>query len=81
MDNVRKAIEEALDDEDVRGASHEWVSVFAQVVEVYNNTPKSLTKKTPQEVHFPEEMSKKSEHFTMSAEDMSILENENEEVF
>jgi hypothetical protein len=80
LDNVRGSIEGPLDDDDVRGIYHGWAREFCKQVEVYNNTPKSLTKKTPQEVHFPEGMSQRSEHFTMSAEDLSILEDENEEV-
>jgi len=80
LDCVQEAITEEKDSEDVRSTFHNWVSVLHEQVQCYNQTPKNITKKTPWEVHFPENMGKMNSLYMTSESHASILEEENEEV-
>jgi len=40
--------------ENLMSTSTSWYSVMESMVNIYNNTPKPLTRYSPTEVHFPE---------------------------
>lgn len=80
LDNVKNALSGEAEVEELRSTAHNWVKVFHHQAELYNNTPKVLTKRTPLEVHFPERMGIRTDYSVTSEEDKRILLAHNEEV-
>jgi hypothetical protein len=67
-------IEEGRDFEDMLFTSRNWVEKLQKMADVYNNTPKAVTKVTPMEVHFPGQTEASSKYFVLNEEDARIVD-------
>jgi hypothetical protein len=54
LEAMGKAASSGASFEELMSTSTTWFSRMEDMVRIYNNTPKALTKYSPREVHFPE---------------------------
>ena len=57
-----------------------WVGMMKKKIEVINHTPKSLTRITPLEAHFPETIGKTTKMDVVNEKHMEILNEQNQNV-